>query len=118
MEILQIFLLVFFVIIALLLVLIVLLQDDQGEGLAGMFSGGSSSTFGSRSGNILTKTTSIFGALFMISAVILALLFKTPTAGDVSAAARQSQPIQEWWNEPAPADSTKKEENPEAVLVP
>jgi preprotein translocase subunit SecG len=100
MPILSIILLVFFVLVAFLLVGIVLIQDEQGDGLAGMFGGGSTSTFGSRSGNVLTKTTTVLGALFIITALGLAVLFKTPDTGDVAAAARQAgaKANTEWWN--------------------
>lgn len=102
MDILVLLLLGFFVLIALFLVLMVLIQDEQGDGLAGMFGGGSASTFGSRAGNVLTKTTSILGSLFLISAFLLAFLFKTPNTGDVAGAARQQgATATEWWN-PAP----------------
>jgi preprotein translocase subunit SecG len=65
-----------------------------------MFGGGSTSTFGSRSGNVLTKTTTVLGALFIITALGLAVLFKTPDTGDVAAAARQAgaKANTEWWN--------------------
>jgi preprotein translocase subunit SecG len=104
MGILEVILLVLFVLAAFLLVLIVLIQDDQGDGLSGMFGGGSSTAFGSRAGNVLTKTTSILGAVFMIVAFSLAFLFKTPSAGDVAAVAReQGQTQNDWWNAKAPA---------------
>lgn len=105
MGILVILLLVLFVLVAFLLVGMVLIQDDQGDGLAGMFGGGSTSTFGSRSGNVLTKTTTVLGGLFIIVALGLAVLFKTPDSGDVAAAARQQgAKSTEWWNaQPAPA---------------
>jgi len=109
MEILSIILLVFFVLVALLLVGMVLIQDEQGDGLAGMFGGGSTSTFGSRAGNVLTKTTSILGGLFIIVALSLAVVYKTPDTGDVAAAARQQGGTTEWWNAqptaPAPAEA-------------
>ena len=98
MEILSIILLVFFVVVALLLVGMVLIQDEQGDGLAGMFGGGSTSTFGSRAGNVLTKTTSVLGGLFIIVALGLAVVYKTPDTGDVAAAARQKGGNSEWWN--------------------
>ena len=104
MGILEGILLVLFVLIAVLLILMVLIQDDQGDGLTGMFGGGSSTTFGSRAGNVLTKTTSILGALFMILAFVLAFMFKTTVTGDVAAAARlQSQKSADWWEAKAPA---------------
>ena len=100
MGILEILLLVFFVLVAFMLVAMVLIQDEQGDGLAGMFGGGSTSTFGSRAGNVLSKTTTVLGALFIITALGLAVLFKTPDTGDVAAAARQqgSKANSEWWN--------------------
>ncbi len=109
MGILSILLLVFFVIVAFFLVGMVLIQDEQGDGLAGMFGGGSSSTFGSRAGNVLTRTTQVLGALFIVTAFGLAILFKTPDTGDVAAAARQqASKTTEWWNaQPtAPAAAT------------
>jgi len=77
MGILSVILLVFFVIIALLLVLLVLIQNEEGDSLGGIFAGGSSSAFGSRSGNVLTRTTSVLGALFLIVSLGLALLSRT-----------------------------------------
>jgi preprotein translocase subunit SecG len=104
MEFLSTIVLIFFVIVALLLIGMVLIQDEQGDGLAGMFGGGSQTTFGSRAGNVLTKTTSVLGALFIVVALGLALLYKTPDTGDVAAAARQQNASNEWWNAaPAPA---------------
>lgn len=79
-----------------------MMQDEQGEGLGGIFGGGSSAAFGSRSGNILTKTTSIIAAVFMISSFGLTWVNRTPDKGDVLGTAREglSQTAKEWWNEP------------------
>jgi len=100
MGILEIILLVIFVITALLLILIVLLQDEQGEGLGGIFGGGSTTAFGSRSGNVLTKFTSILGAIFLICSLALAWASRTVEKGDVLGAARRSTTVEteEWWN--------------------
>lgn len=65
MGIFSIVLIVFFVIICLLLMVMVLLQDGQGNTVGGIFSGGSSSTFGSESGNVVTRLTTILGILFL-----------------------------------------------------
>jgi preprotein translocase subunit SecG len=89
MNILGIVLLVVFVIVAVLLILIVLIQNEEGDSLGGIFAGGSSSAFGSRSGNVLTKTTSILGALFLIISLGLALLNRSPGGTGVESAARQ-----------------------------
>jgi len=119
MGILEILLLVFFVLVAFLLVGMVLIQDEQGDGLAGMFGGGSASTFGSRSGNVLTKTTTVLGALFIIVALGLSILFKTPDTGDVAAAARQQgTKSAEWWNAQPTAPAAVPSAIPAPVTVP
>jgi len=111
MEILSTILLVFFVLVAVLLIGMVLIQDEQGDGLAGMFGGGSQSTFGSRAGNVLTRTTTILGGLFIVVALFLAVMYKTPDTGDVAAAARKAgSTTAEWWNAApatAPAATTE-----------
>lgn len=99
MGLLTILLLVLFVITALLLVAIVMIQDEGGEGLGGIFGGGSQAQVGNRSGNILTKATSILGAVFLLSSFGLAWMGRTPDIGDVEAAARRLQDgdATEWW---------------------
>ena len=95
-------LLVIFIISAILLIIIVMMQDEQGDGLGGIFGGGSGAAFGSRSGNILTKTTSILGAVFILSSLGNAWINRTPGVGDVLGAARDQaiETTAEWWNEP------------------
>ena len=89
MGILGIVLLVFFVIVAILLILLVLIQNEEGDSLGGIFAGGSGSAFGSRSGNVLTRATTILGALFLIISLGLALLNRTPGGGGVEAEGRR-----------------------------
>jgi preprotein translocase subunit SecG len=89
MGILGVILLVFFVIIAVLLILMVLIQNEEGGGLGGIFAGGSDSAFGSRSGNVLTRTTTVLGALFLIVSLSLALLSRTPGGSGVEEEARR-----------------------------
>jgi preprotein translocase subunit SecG len=111
MGLLSIVLLIIFAIAALLMILVIMLQDDQGEGIGGLFGGGSSSAFGSRSGNILTRFTSILGAIFIVGAFALAWLNRTPESSDILERARleQMQEAEEsnWWveriEEPEPA---------------
>ena len=78
MSILGIVLLVFFVIVAILLIALVLVQNEEGDSLGGLFAGGSGSAFGSRSGNVLTRATTVLGALFLILSLGLALINRTP----------------------------------------
>jgi preprotein translocase subunit SecG len=103
MGVLSILLLVFFVIIAALLILLVLIQNEEGDSLGGIFAGGSGSAFGSRSGNILTRLTSIFGALFLVISLGLALVNRSPGDDGVEAAGRQSfsGTNKDWWREEA-----------------
>ena len=92
MGILGIVLLVFFVIVAVLLILLVLAQNEEGDSLGGIFAGGSGSAFGSRSGNVLTRATSILGALFLIISLGLALVNRSPAGSGVEKAGRQLSP--------------------------
>jgi len=89
MGVLSVVLLVFFVIIAVLLILLVLVQNEEGDSLGGIFAGGSGSAFGSRSGNVLTRVTTVLGALFLIISLGLALLNRTPGGTGVEAEGRR-----------------------------
>ena len=96
-------LIVLFSISAVLLIIIVMLQDEQGEGLGGIFGGGSSSAFGSRSGNVLTRFTSVLGAIFIITAFSLAWYNRSVDNSDLLKAAKEnvsSQEDGEWWDVP------------------
>jgi preprotein translocase subunit SecG len=101
MGIIGIVLLVIMVISAVLLVLVVLVQDDQGEGIGGIFGGGSNTAFGSRSGNVLTRFTAALAAVFLVCIFGLAWINRTPTAGNVVSKARQEALSgtnqQSWW---------------------
>ena len=99
MTVISILLLVVFIIAAVLLILIVLVQNEEGNSMGGIFAGGSASAFGSRSGNILTKVTSILGALFLMLSFGLAILNRTPSGAGVEKAARElgSERNSGWW---------------------
>jgi preprotein translocase subunit SecG len=111
-------LLIGFVISALLLIALVLIQDEGGEGLGGIFGGGASQQVGNRSGNILTKTTSILGAIFFLSSFGVAWVNRTSDAGDVEAAGRrlesQDGPVR-WWLESA--ETQPQDEDLEGLLL-
>lgn len=67
-------LIAFYVVVCIALIVIVLLQSGKGEGLAGVFGGGSQTIFGARTGDVLTKTTTVLAILFMCLSLALALL--------------------------------------------
>jgi preprotein translocase subunit SecG len=89
MGIITILLLVFFVIISVLLILLVLVQNEEGDSLGGIFAGGSGSAFGSRSGNVLTRTTTVLGTMFLIVSLGLALISRTPAGTGVEEEGRR-----------------------------
>ena len=91
MGVIGIILLVAFVIICVLLVCVVLLQNEEGGGMGGLLGGGNSAAFGSRSGNVLTKTTYILVTLFFVSTFILAFMNKAPAVHSLDAAATQEE---------------------------
>ena len=106
----SIILLVVFIIVSLLIIGLVLLQNEEGDNLGGLFAGGSNSAFGSRSGNILTKTTYAFITLFFILSFSLAWLNKSPGDSGLQqdAQTKQAESAVEWWKETA--DSKKADE--------
>ena len=102
MGLISVVLLVILIVSAVLLVLVVLVQDDQGEGLGGIFGGGSTTPFGSRSGNVLTRFTAILAAVFLFCIFGIAWINKTPEAGNVIGRARAeslqgTSQQQSWW---------------------
>ncbi|MFA5546571.1 MAG: preprotein translocase subunit SecG [Sphaerochaetaceae bacterium] len=78
MGVLSIILLILFVIASLLLVFIVAIQTESGTGLGGIFGGGSDSTFGSQTGKVLNRVTAILGTAFLVLAIVLAVINKSP----------------------------------------
>ena len=67
---------VLYVIVCLLLLVVVLLQQGKGGDIAAAFGGSSSQTaFGARTGaTVLTRATTILGALFMVGAFALGVM--------------------------------------------
>lgn len=99
-------LLVLFIVIALLIVGLVLLQNEEGDSLGGLFSGGSNSAFGSRSGNVLTKATYTLITIFFVISFFLAWLNKSPGDSGLQkdAQIQQAETAIEWWNTAEAAD--------------
>jgi preprotein translocase subunit SecG len=101
MGVLSVILLALFIIAAILLILLVLIQNEEGDSLGGIFAGNSSSAFGSRSGNVLTRATTILGAAFLALSLGLALINRTPAGSGVESAGRQlaTDVESDWWQE-------------------
>ena len=117
MAIVSILILVVFVVSALLLMAVVLIQDDQGGGIGAMFGGGAGTPFGARTGNVMTRLTSILAVIFLAAAFTLAWMNRTPDAGNVIGRARaermRSMERTDWWVA-APAPELLTEEAPAA----
>ncbi len=75
-----------YVVVCLLLLVVVLMQQGKGGGLTANFGGsGSDSAFGARAGaSVLTRATTVLGALFMIGAMTLAILGQRETSSVLS----------------------------------
>ncbi len=100
MGVISIILLILFIIASLLLIFIVAIQSEGGTGLGGIFGGGSDSTFGSQSGKVLNKFTSILGASFLVLAILLAVINKSPSSESLldSVQIEQVEQTEDWWN--------------------
>ena len=101
--------------ISLGLVLIVLLQSGKGADIGAAFGGGSSQTvFGGRgAATFLSKLTSAFAVLFMLSSLSLAILSsQTRTSSVIEDRPTRSQPV------PAPATPAAPAQNAPASQTP
>ncbi|MBR6565545.1 MAG: preprotein translocase subunit SecG [Spirochaetaceae bacterium] len=113
MGVIGIVLLVAFVFICILLVCVVLLQNEEGGGMGGLLGGGNSTAFGSRSGNVLTKTTYILVTLFFVATFALAFINKAPAVHSLDAAAAQEEATETggfWLDEESSPEATSTSE--------
>lgn len=113
MGVIGIVLLVAFVFICILLVCVVLLQNEEGGGMGGLLGGGNSTAFGSRSGNVLTKTTYILVTLFFVATFALAFINKAPAVHSLDAAAAQEEAAEAggfWLDEESSPEATSTSE--------
>ena len=103
-----------YLLVCLLLLLVVLMQQGKGGDMASAFGGGGSSqtAFGARAGaTVLTRATTILGALFMLGAIILGVYGSRGPGSVLSGvrgpAAPVSAPVAPAPVTPAPAESGK-----------
>ncbi len=75
-------LIVLYVLICVALIVVVLLQSGRGGGLAGIFGsgGGGQTIFGARTGDIMTKSTTVLAICFMLFSLVLAFLSAQKTS--------------------------------------
>lgn len=66
------FFLVLFVVVCFLLILIILLQSSRASGME-LFGSGNQNVFGTQTGDILTKITTVLATLFFLGTIGLAI---------------------------------------------
>lgn len=100
MGVLSVIIMILFVIVSLLLIFLVAIQDEQSEGLGGIFGGGSQTAFGSQTSSVVTKATGVLAALFLILALLVAFINKSPSQDRLldSVTTEQVQQTTEWWD--------------------
>ncbi len=80
MSALQIIVSIFQIIFSISIIVIVLLQSGKSAGLSGSIAGGAETFFGKNKGRtvdaLLSKYTSVAAIMFLITSIILFLLFK------------------------------------------
>ena len=99
-----------YLLVCLLLLLVVLMQQGKGGDMASAFGGGGSSqtAFGARAGaTVLTRATTVLGALFMIGAIILGV-YGQRGPGSLLSGVKGAAPVQA----PAPAPAKTPEKAP------
>jgi preprotein translocase subunit SecG len=104
MGVLNVILMVIFIVVSILLVFIVAIQDEQSDGLGGVFGSAAQSSFGSHTSRVITKVSAILGAAFMILSLCIALVNKAPSEANLldSVGSDQVQQSETWWSD-APA---------------
>ena len=100
-----------YVVICLLLLVVVLLQQGRGGDIAAAFGGSSSQTaFGARAGaTVLTRATTVLGALFMIGALVLAILGERGPGSVLSGVDAPATPLSTAPAIPPPAETPAPE---------
>jgi len=100
MGVLSVIILILFIIVSLLLIFLVAIQDEQSEGLGGIFGGGSQTAFGSQTSSVVTKATGVLAALFLVLALLVAFINKRPSQDRLldSVTTEQVQQTTEWWD--------------------
>src|SRR2546425_6318634 len=96
-----------YVLVCFVLLLVILLQQGKGGDMASAFGGGSSQTaFGARGGaTVLSKATAILAALFMLTALALAIIGQRGPGSLVSGTPAPRAPASTPAKTPAPTSA-------------
>ena len=100
------------VIISCGLILVVLMQSSKGEGLAGAFGGGglSGAVFGGRgAATFLSKATTVLAIMFMVSCIVLTLVARGRSSGQVGESAVQRMATEQPVPTQAPAQGEQQQ---------
>lgn len=84
---LSIILLVLFVLVSLALIFIVSIQSEDNSSIGGLFGGNSDSAFGGKTNKVINKITAYLIAAFIVLAILVAIVNRTPEMSILSAAA-------------------------------
>lgn len=103
---LSIVLTVLFVTVSILLIFMVAIQDEQSDGLGGVFGSAAQASFGSYTSSVVTKATAILGVAFMVLALCIALFNRAPSDASLLDLVNtdQVQQSQTWWAD-SPAEA-------------
>jgi preprotein translocase subunit SecG len=82
------------VLAAFLLIVVILAQKSKDQGLGMAFGGGmGESLFGSRAGNVLTRMTITLAVVFMVTTILLGILFARGSTGGGSVMDRADREV-------------------------
>ena len=86
-----------YVLVCFVLLLVVLLQQGKGGDIAAAFGGsGSQAVFGARAGaSLLTRATTVLGTLFMVGAMVLAIMGQRGPGSLLSGLGEPAAPVED-----------------------
>lgn len=111
MGVLSIILLVLFVIVCILLVFLVAVQDENSQGLGGIFGGSSDSTFGTGTSTFINRATTGLAIAFLVLALLVAVVNKSTAPDTLLEQAGSSTTSTTWYEDTADTTTTTPAES-------